>query len=492
MRQKLKHMKENIIGRKSEIERLEKYVASNRSEFIAVYGRRRVGKTFLVKELFEGKFTFRLTGKENVTTKEELENFGYSLGNFSGQVEIPDNWAQAFRLLSKFIEQDVDDDTKIIFIDELPWFDTHGSKFISALEHFWNDWAAYRRDIKLIVCGSATTWMLDNVINSRGGLHNRATHTILLSPFTLHETELFFKSFEFPYERQELIECYMAVGGVAYYLSLFEREKSVAENIQSLCFTRGGELVDEFQKVFKSLFKKAENHIAVITALHKKGMGMTRLEIIKEANQVNNGNLTRLLRELEECAFIRSYTPFKKQKKEKIYQLIDPFTLFFFKFMHGSKHFMTGFWTKIHATSDYNSWCGYAFEILCLNHLDQIIRALGIDGSVNTPCSWTYKPPKSVLSDEEADDDLKYGTQIDLLIDRSDQTITLCEMKYSSGEYEITKDYDALLKRRQRIFKKATKTRKSIVTAFITPNGLLNNIYSRQVIRQVTGDQLFD
>ena len=333
--------------------------------------------------------------------------------------------------------------------------------------------------------------MLDNVINSRGGLHNRATHTILLSPFTLHETELFFKSYGFPYERQELIECYMAVGGVAYYLSLFERDKSVAENIQSLCFTRGGELVDEFQKVFKSLFKKAENHIAVITALNKKGMGMTRLEIIKEADQNNNGNLTKLLRELEECAFIRSYTPFNKQKKEKIYQIIDPFTLFYFKFMHGGRHFLTGYWPKIQATNDYTSWCGYAFEILCLNHLDQIIHALGIDGSINTPCSWTYKPSKSTLL-EETDDDLRHGTQIDLLIDRSDQTINLCEMKYSRGEYEITKDYDALLNRRKRIFKKATKTRKSIVTAFITPNGLSNNIYSRQVVRQVTGNQLFE
>ena len=485
-------MKENIIGRKSEIERLEKYTASNRSEFIAVYGRRRVGKTFLVKELFEGRFTFRMTGKENVSTKEQLENFGYALGSFTKPVEMPKSWTQAFHMLSLYIEHEVKENTKIIFIDELPWFDTHGSHFISALEHFWNDWAAYRRDIKLIVCGSATTWMLDNVINSRGGLHNRATHTILLSPFTLHETELFFNSYGFPYERQELIECYMAMGGVAYYLSLFEREKSVAENIQSLCFTRGGELVDEFQKVFRSLFKKAENHLAVITALQNKGMGMTRLEIIKEANQVNNGNLTKLLRELEECSFIRSYVPFKKQKKEKIYQLIDPFTLFHFRFMHGNQHFLNGYWQKMQTTNNYTSWCGYAFEIVCLNHLDQIIHALGIDGSINTPCSWTYRPPKNILSESDTDEDLKHGTQIDLLIDRSDQTITICEIKYSRGEYEITKDYDILLSRRQRTFKKVTKTRKSIVSTFITPNGLLNNTYSRQIIRQVTGNQLFE
>lgn len=492
MRQNIMLMKRDIIGRKTEIERLEKYITSNRSEFIAIYGRRRVGKTFLVKELFEGKFAFRMTGKENVSTKEQLENFGYALGSFKEQAETPKNWAQAFHELSSYIANEVEEGPKIIFFDELPWFDTYGSNFISSLEHFWNDWAAYRRDIKLIVCGSATTWMLDNVINSRGGLHNRATHTILLSPFTLHETEEFFKSFDFPYERQELIECYMAVGGVAYYLSLFEREKSVAENIQSLCFTRGGELVDEFQKIFRSLFKKADKHLAVITALHKKGMGMTRLEIIKEANQTNNGNLTKLLSELEECSFIRSYIPFNKQKKEKIYQLIDPFTLFYLRFMHGEKHFLSNYWQKMQTTSNYYSWCGYAFEIVCLNHLDQIVHALGIDGSINTPCSWTYKPTKGISLDNQVDDDLKHGAQIDLLIDRSDQTITICEMKYSRGEYEITKDYDTLMNRRQRIFKKVTKTRKSVTSVFITPNGLLNNAYSRQAARQVTGNQLFE
>ena len=309
-------MKENIIGRQSEIERLERYVKSNRSELIAIYGRRRIGKTYLVKELFEGRFTFRMTGRENASTKEQLQSFRYALSAYTDVKATPRDWTEAFHLLATYIDHEASEGDKIVFIDDLPWCDTTGSRFVSALEHFWNDWATYRRDIKLIVCGSATTWMLDNVINSRGGLHNRTTHTILLAPFTLQETELFFKSFGFTYERQEIIECYMAVGGVAYYLSLFEREKSVAQNIESLCFTRGGELVDEFNKVFRSLFKKADNHIAVIKALQKKGMGMTRLEIIEEAEQVNNGNLTRLLAELESCAFIRSYAPFKKNKKE--------------------------------------------------------------------------------------------------------------------------------------------------------------------------------
>ena len=485
-------MENNIIGRKLEKERLVRYMNSNRSEFIAIYGRRRIGKTFLVRELFEGRFTFRMTGMENVSTKEQLRNFGYALKNFSIMSETPKDWSQAFHMLSSYIEKEATEDIKIIFIDELPWFDTYGAKFISALEHFWNDWAAYRQDIKLIVCGSATTWMLDNVINSRGGLHNRATHTILLEPFTLKETEQYFKYFGFPYERQELIECYMTVGGVAYYLSLFEQDKSVAQNIEMLCFTRGGELVDEFQKLFKSLFKKADNHLAVITALQKKGKGMTRLEIIEKARQKNNGNLSKLLRELEECAFIRSYSPFQKNKREKIYQLVDPFTLFYLRFIQENNNFLKGYWQKMQTTSEYDSWCGYAFEIVCLNHLEQIVQALGIDGTINTPCSWVYRPPKAILEEKDADDDLKNGAQIDLLIDRSDKTITICEMKYCQEEYEITKSYDMLLNRRIRTFKKVTKTRKSLVPTFITPNGLLNNLYARRIPREVTGSHLFE
>lgn len=484
-------MKENIIGRKEEISRLEQYVGSSRSEFIVLYGRRRIGKTFLIKELFEGKFTFRMSGKENANTEEQLENFYYTLCNYAAHVEKPKTWAQAFHALTEYIEKETHEGLKIIFFDELPWFDTNNSKFISALEHFWNDWAAYRKDIKLIACGSATTWMLDNIINARGGLHNRATHTILLSPFTLHETELYFKAYGFPYERAELIDCYMAVGGVAYYLSLFEQGKSVAQNIESLCFTRGGELVDEFQKIFRSLFRKADNHIAVITALQQKGMGMTRQEIVEAAHQTNNGNLTKLLRELEECEFIRSYTPFKKSKKDMLFQLIDPFTLFYFRFMSEGKHFLKGYWQKTQATSRYQTWCGYAFEIVCLNHLQQIVHALGIDGTINTPCSWIYRPSKDTLENAEADEDLRHGVQIDLLIDRSDKSINICEIKYTQGTYEITKDYEAHLAQRLRTFRKVTKTRKSLIPAFITPEGLLDNLYARRVQRSITADQLF-
>lgn len=483
-------MKENIIGREQEIEKLENYISSRKSEFIAIYGRRRVGKTFLVKELFENRFAFRITGKDNVITKEQLASFSFALNDQLGIEADVTNWPEAFRLLQKALEK-MPDGTKIIFFDELPWFDTYASNFISALEHFWNDWAFYRSDIKLIACGSATTWMLNQVINSRGGLHNRITHNILLSPFKLHEVEEYFKSQGFYYERPEIIECYMAMGGVAYYLSLFETNKSVAQNIQQLCFTRGGELTEEFERLFNSLFKKADNHLAIVTALKNKGKGMTRLDLLDATGLANNGRFSQILKELEQCDFIRSYTPFGKSKKDMMYQLIDPFCLFYFKFMHNKGAFLDNHWVKMQTTAEYESWCGHAFEIVCLHHINEIVKALGIDGCINTPCSWSYRPTTKVLADEEADEDLKHGTQIDLLIDRSDRSISICEMKYCNGEYEISKAYDAHLIHRLKVFKKVTKTTKTLIPTFVTPHGLYNNMYARKINRQVTGNDLF-
>lgn len=479
-------MRENIIGREYEIELMEQYVASPKSEFIAVYGRRRIGKTYLIRELFENRFTFRCTGKDNISTSEQLRGFCYAMTDQLGIDASADNWTDALRLLQKAIEAMPIKAVKILFFDELPWFETRNSHFVSALEHFWNDWAAYRTDIKLIACGSATTWMLSNVINARGGLHNRVTHTILLAPFNLAETEEYFSRNGFGYQRQEILDSYMAVGGVAYYLTLFSPKESVAQNIQRLCFSRGGELVQEFAKVFRALYKKADKHEMLIEALSRKGCGMTRAELLSTTGINNNGNISVILKELELCDFIRSYSPFGKKRKERLYQLIDPFTLFYFRFMRGNSTFGKNHWLKQQNTPGYHQWCGYAFELVCLNHISQIVKALGIDGCINEPCSWTYRAPKA-----QEDEFLKGGAQIDLLIDRSDRTITICEMKYSTGEYAITKEEDAALQRRMEVFRRVTDTRKSLMATYITPNGLFNNMYARRLTRVVVGDDLF-
>lgn len=483
-------MENSIVGREKEKARLKEYILSERSEFIAIYGRRRVGKTFLVKELFEGQFTFRMTGRENARLSDQLLSFSYALEDFFHESSISKNWTEAFRLLSANLEKQ-EEGTKIVFIDELPWLDTPKSQFLSALEHFWNDWAYYRKDIKLIVCGSATSWMLTKLINARGGLHNRVTHKMLVSPFCLEEVEQYFNSYGFNYERPEIIDCYMAVGGVAYYLSLFDKDKSVAENINRLCFTRDGELTDEFDRLYDSLFKKAESHIAVIHALSSVGKGMTRLELIKKTKLTNNGNLTTLLKKLEVCEFIRSYRPFGKEKKDKMFQLTDQFSLFYLHFMKDKGDYGKNYWLQKIGTAEYTSWSGYAFEIVCLHHIDQIVNALGINGSYYSPCTWSYRPPEAVTNNPDADEDLKTGGQIDLLIDRKDKTISICEMKYAEGDYEITKAYASHVEQRLRTFKKVTGTKKSFSIVFVTPFGLYNNMYARKVNKQIIANDLF-
>ncbi|MGM9737286.1 MAG: ATP-binding protein [Candidatus Cryptobacteroides sp.] len=480
----------SIIGREKEIKELEKYIASGQSEFIAVYGRRRVGKTFLIKEMFEGKFTFRMTGRENARMGEQMMNFSYALDDFFQEMRVPKNWSEAFRLLSKNIEK-LPEGSKIIFIDELPWCDTPKSGFIGALEHFWNDWAYYRKDIKLIVCGSATSWMLEKLINSRGGLHNRVTHKMLISPFTLKETEIYFKSRGFRYERPELIDCYMAVGGIAYYLSLFDKERSVAENINDLCFSRGGDLSDEFNRLYDSLFKKSESHIAIITTLGNARKGMTRIELADKVKISNGGNLSTLLNELEACEFIRSYQPFGKARKDKMFQLVDQFSLFYLHFMKDKTVFPKDYWMQRIGTPEYYTWSGYAFETVCLHHIEQMVEALGISGTFHTPCCWSYRPTEELKNDPDADYDLKTGGQIDLLIDRNDKTVSICEMKYASGKFEISKTYAALVEKRLRMFRKVTKTRKSFSIVYVTPFGLYDNMYARQVNKQITADDLF-
>ena len=412
------------------------------------------------------------------------------MSDFLGDDHVPQNWTEAFRMLSKNIER-LGEGTKIIFIDELPWLDTQKSKFLGALEYFWNNWAYYRKDIKLIVCGSATSWMLNKLINSRGGLHNRVTHKMLISPFCLEEMEQYFQSRGFNYERPEMIDCYMAVGGVAYYLSLFDKDKSVAENINKLCFTNGGELTDEFNRLYDSLFKKADNHIAVINALSIARKGMTRLELINKTKLQNNGNFSTLLKELETCEFIRSYYSFDKEKKDKMYQLTDQFSLFYLHFMKDRSNVGKNYWLQKIGTPEYAAWSGYSFETVCMHHIEQIIDALGISGTIHSACSWSYRPSEAVLNDADADEDMKKGGQIDLLIDRNDKTISVCEMKYASGEYEITKAYASHVEQRLRTFRKVTSTKKSFSIVYVTPFGLYNNMYARNVNKQITADDLF-
>jgi AAA+ ATPase superfamily predicted ATPase len=470
-----------LIGREKQQQELLDLLRSKESQFCAIYGRRRVGKTFLVKQTFEGQFAFVHTGLNDATKEEQLWEFRESLRSAGMKhCRLPKTWFEAFHLLEQHLST-LPQKKKIVFIDELPWLDTPKSRFVSALEHFWNGWANMRNDIVLIVCGSATSWIISKIVRNYGGLHNRLTRQIYLQPFSLKECEQYAQKQSLQMSRQNIVETYMVLGGVPYYWSLLKPNLSSAQNIDQLFFAKHGPLRDEFKALYASLFRSPQPYIAIVTALGTKKVGMTFDEITAAIPINLGGKLSEKLEELEQCDFVRSYTALGKKKKDTRYQLIDNFTLFHFKFIANQAVDNEQFWTSSIGKPKYNTWCGLAFERVCLLHTRQILVALGISGISSGIFSWTYRPK----------DKSEEGAQVDLLIDRSDNVINLCEIKFSKGPFVLTKQYDAKLRRKLGIFLDSTKTRKAVWPTMITSYGMVRNAYSNGIIHQLTMEDLF-
>ena len=469
-----------IIGRKEEQKILLSAAQSEYSELIAVYGRRRVGKTYLIRETFGYKFTFQHTGLANAKTKDQLFSFAISLRDAGyDDCPMPQSWLEAFSLLSHFLKNSTDE-KKIIFLDELPWMDTSRSNFISAFEHFWNGWALARKDIVVIICGSATSWIINKVINDHGGLHNRVTQRIALQPFTLKECEMFVQSKGIEMSRYQIAECYMVLGGIPFYWNLLEKGLSLAQNIDKIFFARNGKLANEFDLLYASLFKSPEQYIDVVTALGRKKAGMTREEIVTAIGKSSNGALSKVLDELEYCGFIRKYSGYGKKTKQAIYQLIDNYTLFYFKFIRQNKNNDEHFWSASIDSATHRAWSGLAFERLCMAHTQQIKAGLGISGVLSNVYSWR----------KEADENGE-GAQIDLLIDRNDQVINICEMKYSLSEFSIDAEYERNLRNKKSAFIETTHTCKAVHLTMITTYGICHNSHSGIVQSEITLEDLF-
>ena len=468
-----------MIGRTKEIEELNRLYESDESEFVAVYGRRRVGKTYLVRETFSDRFAFHHTGLPNATKHQQLVHFKESLVAAGARVKTPRNWFEAFHVLREVVARSAFR-RKVVFIDELPWMDTAKSDFLMALETFWNEWASARKDIVLIVCGSAAAWMVKNLFRNRGGLHNRVTARICLQPFTLGECEMFATDRGLGMSRADIAECYMALGGIPYYWRYLARGMSLAQNLDRLCFAVDAPLKGEFDELYSSLFRDAISYKKVVAALAKKKVGMTRLELIEALDISTTGRLSEILKTLEASGFIRSYRSYGAKKKNAIYQLTDPFTLFHFRFLETpstDEHF----WSSTLSSPAQAAWRGLAFERLCLLHLSQVRRALGV-GSIHVEAyGWSFK------GDETYPD----GVQIDLVLERADNVINICEMKYSANVYAIDKAYDSALGRKIATFAGVTGTRKAIHLTLVTANGLLRNQYSGRVQSEVVLADLF-
>ena len=467
-----------MIGRTYEIEALREAVSADRSRFVVVYGRRRVGKTFLIREAFDYRFSFSHTGMESGSMADQLEAFHASLIDQGMETcATPTNWIQAFGLLKRFLKASADE-RKVVFIDELPWMDTPRSKFVSALENFWNGWCSARKDIVLIVCGSATSWMVKKVLKNKGGLFNRANRVICLQPFTLGECEAYVKERGLSMGRRELAEGYMVFGGAPYYWSLLDRSMSLAQNIDRLCFTQGGELTAEFRRLYASVFKRAEKHIKVVESLGLRKTGMSREEIVSAVGLKDSGKLSRVLEELEESGFIRIYSPLGRLKRGSLYQLTDAFTLFYLTFMRGRPLIRPGYWLDDVGSRERLAWEGVAFERVCMWHEREIKTALGIAGVSANVCSWRSSRKNG-------------GAQIDMLIDRKDGVINVCEMKFVTGEFSIGAKYAGELENKLAVLREETQTDKSLHLTMITASGVRRNEYSYLVHSQVRLDDLF-
>jgi AAA+ ATPase superfamily predicted ATPase len=467
---------ESLIGRTKEKKQLLDALKSKKSEFVAIYGRRRVGKTYLIRQSFGQPFTFYLTGMANTNLKNQLLNFSQTLKNISKrEFNLPLTWLEAFEQLKAHIELSKEE-KKIIFIDELPWLDTPKSNFISVLEHFWNHWASARKDILLVVCGSAASWMINKLINNRGGLHNRLTKRIKLNPFNLSETEDFLRYKGIILERYQIVQLYMAFGGIPYYLDEIVKSESAAQNIERICFSESGALRNEFNVLFKSIFNNYSKHEQIVKALATKNAGLLRTEILDQLKLKDGGSISKTLSELEESGFIRKYKSFNKKVNQNVYQLTDFYSLFYLKFILNSKIDPDNW---INFMSDAN-WTGYAYELVWLQHINQIKQNLGIIGVFSNTATW------------HGTTDLGKA-QIDLLLDRKDQIINICEAKFSISEFVISKEYATNLRKKIAIFTEATKTKKTVFLTILTTFGLKENENSLGLVQNtLTLENLFN
>ncbi len=477
-----------IIGRKREIEELNNLYNSGKPEFVAIYGRRRVGKTFLVKEMFQDKMTFYHSGlspydkERKITMKDQLAAFYASLMQHGmEESQCPKTWMEAFFLLGKLMESIDNGERQVMFIDELPWIDTPRSSFLIALEHFWNTWGAWHDRVMLIVCGSATSWMLDNLINNKGGLYDRLTWQMKLSPFTLGECKAFFESRNMTMSPYDVVECYMIMGGIPYYLNYLQRGNSLAQNIDKLFFEPNAKLSSEFNRLFGSLFSNPEDHKAVVKLLATRLTGFSRDEIASRLGMTSGGSLTRILDALAASDFISSYHPFGTSKRELKYQLTDCFCLFYLRFIEDKEVKDSAFWQHNQNKPSLNAWRGIAFERVCFNHVEQIKTALSIGGVASSQSAWI------VRGDGEHE-----GAQMDMLIIRDDRVVNLCEMKFLSKEYEPNNEDEMKFRSRIATLQEHLSFKQTIHMTLVTTVGLKHNAHSGVIQKVVTINQLFE
>jgi AAA+ ATPase superfamily predicted ATPase len=475
----------NLIGRENEIQILTDALQSNQAELIAVYGRRRVGKTYLIRQFYADRMLFEFTGMKESSLATQLENFVLSIStalNLETEIAPPNNWLQAFHILIRLLEKRLSSKKQVIFLDEFPWIDTPRSNFLAAFDHFWNSWASKQNNLVIVICGSAASWMIQNIVSNKGGLHNRLTRRIRLLPFSLYETKVFLQHHKVQLDHYQLLQLYMTTGGIPHYLKEVKIGESATQAIDRLCFTNDGILRDEFKNLYIALFDKADRHINIVKALANKRSGMNRNEIMETCHLSSGGSVTKVLDELLESGFILNYIPFNKNTKDTIYKLSDEYSIFYLKFIENSKATGAGTWQTKSTSASYKSWSSLAFENICLKHIPLIKKKLGISGIYTEQSVWRFSPK-----------DKSDGTQIDLLIDRQDNCINLCEIKFSIHPFVVSKKYSETLNAKKMIFLEQNTSKKSVFITLISTFGAkINEHFVSTVQNQVTMEALFE
>jgi hypothetical protein len=461
-----------LVGREAEQQVLSDALASKEAELIAIYGRRRVGKTYLVREFFKDKVVYELTGSHGAPVREQLQNHARALGIAARLTPAtPSDWSEAFQQLIRHLASRRVT-PRVVFFDEVPWLASRRSGFLRALEHFWNTWASQQRGLVVIVCGSAAAWMISKLLHARGGLHNRVTHRIRLLPFTLAETRAFLEARSVKLSHYGIAELYMALGGVPHYLKGVRAGDSPAVAIERLCFSPEGPLREEFDDLYRSLFTHADDHMSIVRALATKASGMTREELLQKLGIKSGGGISGRLDELEQSGFLLRLSQFGRQAKDAVYRLSDEYSLFYLKWMEHRRGRESKGWLKLRSSAAWRAWSGVAFEALCIKHTLELKRALGIEG-VSTN-EYVFRHRERSTTDA--------GTQIDLVIDRADHCINLCEMKFSEVEFSIDKGYARELRQKADVFRRTTNTRKSLFITLVTTHGLLANENAKELV----------
>lgn len=463
-----------MTGRQAQTKAMQVALKAKRSTFIAVTGRRRIGKTFLIREVYQNHFCFTVTGIQNADLTTQIMNFVNKISEYNNETLVLgsiNDWQTVFLLLKKYLMKLPKNKKQVIFIDELPWISTPKSGFIQLLAHLWNDYLSQEKHFILVVCGSATSWITKNIINDKGGFHNRVSLPIHLKPFTLVETKAFLMDKNINFTPTGISEIYMTLGGVPYYLDQIQKGESVMKAIERICFSETGILKYEYNNLYKALFTHWENHEAIVECLAKHHQGLTREAIISKAKVNAGGPYTRAMNDLLMTGFIAEYTPFGKKKRGSVYRLVDEFSVFYHQFMKGNEKKDATIWQSIAHSQKYKIWKGFAFETLCLKHINEIKKALGIENVYAETSSFIKKGTSTTQ-----------GFQIDLIIDRKDATINLCECKFYESHFTISKKYAQEIKMRKSLFLAETKTKKMIANTFIANEDIIENEYSLEVV----------